>query len=131
MSCSSPSDNPHGYQSRRTIASRAVPGVDFTIARMSFGRRIELTRQIRELGRKLEFLEAGSDFRERLEAAVLAVEIDRLYLRWGLKEVSGLILDGEPATPESLIEKGPEELTREILSAVKAECGLSEEERKN
>ena len=50
---------------------------------------------------------------------------------WGLKEVRGLKLDGEPATPESLAATGPEELFREAVAAVKAECGLTEAERKN
>ena len=54
------------------------------MARISVGRRIELARRIREIGRKVEFLEAGQDPREKLEAAVLAAEIDRVYLEWGL-----------------------------------------------
>ena len=33
---------------------------------------------------RLEFLEAGTDVREKLEAAVVAAEIDRAYLEWGL-----------------------------------------------
>jgi len=68
---------------------------------------------------------------EKLEAAVLAAEIDRVYLGWGLEEIAGLTIDDEPATPESLIDKGPMDLAREILSRVKRECGLSEDERKN
>ncbi len=43
----------------------------------------------------------------------------------------GLELDGAPATPESLAAIGPEELFREAVAAVKAECGLTETERKN
>ena len=39
---------------------------------------------------------------------------------WGLAEVGGLELDGAPATPESLVLRGPEELFREALVAVKA-----------
>jgi hypothetical protein len=46
-------------------------------------------------------------------------------------EVGGLELDGSPASPESLIAQGPEGLFREALEAVKRECGLSDEERKN
>jgi len=45
--------------------------------------------------------------------------------------VGGLELDGSPATPASLASDGPEDLFREALAAVKAECGLTEEERKN
>jgi hypothetical protein len=66
-----------------------------------------------------------------MEAALLASEIDRTYLFWGLKEVIGLELDGLPATPESLAASGSEELFREALAAVKHQCGLSDAERKN
>jgi hypothetical protein len=105
-------------------------GVRFRVARVSVGRRIELARRIREIGRKIEFLEAGDD-REKLEAAVLAGEVDRAYLEWGLEEIEGLTIDGETATPASFIEKGPMGLADEILNRIKAECGLTETERKN
>ena len=58
-------------------------------------------------------------------------EIDRLFLAWGLRSVSGLQLDGAEASPESLAEAGPEELCREALAAVRAQTGLTGEERKN
>lgn len=106
-------------------------GVRFRVTRISVARRIELARRIREIGRKVEFLEAGQDPREKLEAAVLAAEIDRVYLEWGLEEIAGLTIDEEPATPASLIDKGPMDLAREILTRIKRECGLSEDERKN
>ncbi len=119
------------YASTVTIQSKVSEGVTYTIARMSFGRRIELTRRIRELGRKVEFLEAGDDIREELEATLLASEVERLYLEWGLREIGGLQIDGEEATIEALISDGPEGLCKEIVIAIKSECGLSEEERKN
>ena len=111
--------------------AQTCEGVRFRIARVSVARRIELARKIREIGRNVEFLVAGKDPMEKLEAAVLAAEIDRVYLGWGLEEIAGLTIDDEPATPESLIEKGPMDLAREILSRIKRECGLSEDERKN
>ncbi len=98
---------------------------------MSLGRRIELARRIREAGRRIEFLEAGSDVREKLEAAVLQGEIDRVYLEWGLETIEGLEIDGEAATPELLIDRGPANLAAEILRRIRNECGLSESERKN
>lgn len=94
-------------------------------------RRIELARKIREIGRKLEFHEAANDAREKLEAMVLAQEVDRAYLEWGLEAVEGLSIDGEAATPTSLIDRGPAELSAEILARIKSECGLNEDERKN
>jgi hypothetical protein len=106
-------------------------GVRYRIARVSMGRRIELARRIREIGRKLEFLEASTDAREKLEAVVLAGEIDRAYLEWGLEAIEGLAIDGEAATPLTLIEKGPMALAEEVLNRIKSECGLSEHQRKN
>jgi hypothetical protein len=119
------------YESVEWFDSDAIPGVRFAVARMSFGRRVELVRRLREIGRKAEFLEAGTDAREKLDGAVLAGDVDRAYLEWGLAAVEGLSVDGEIATVEGLIDKGPVTLALEILNKVKAECGLSEDERKN
>lgn len=119
------------YESVVWFDSDAVPGVRFAVARMSFGRRVELVRRLREIGRKAEFLEAGTDTREKLESAVLAGDVDRAYLEWGLAEVEGLRIDGEPAGAEALIAKGPVGLALEILARIKDESGLSENERKN
>jgi len=119
------------YASYETIPSKLAPEVTYTVAKISFGRRVELTRRIRELASRREFLEAGEGVDEKMEAALLASEMDRLYLLWGLKEVNGLVLDGVPATPELLASSGPEDLFREALTAVKSQCGLSEAERKN
>lgn len=113
------------------VASEARPGVEFGIARMTFGRRIELMRQVRDLAARLEYFEAGRDAKNEMEASLLGAEIDRLYVRWGLEEIRGLEIDGVPATTQSLIECGPEELFIEALAAIKAECGLTENERKN
>lgn len=122
---------PLAWESRKIVASETRPGVEFVIARMTFGRRIELMRQVRDLATRVEYFEAGREAKNDMEASLLGAEIDRLYLRWGLKEVRGIEIDGAPATAESLIENGPEELFYEALTAVRAECGLTENERKN
>jgi hypothetical protein len=119
------------HESGAWFGSEALPGVRYKVARVSISRRIELARAIREIGRKLEFLEAGSDPREKIEAAVLEAEIDQAYLEWGLAEITGLSIDGDGATPRALIDRGPMALAMEILARIKAECGLSEGERKN
>ncbi len=119
------------WQGRTFVPSLVCPGVEFVIARMSFGRRLELMKRVRELATRAEFFEAGCDARNHMEASLLGGEMDRLYLEWGLEEIRGLELDGAPATPLSLTERGPEALFREALDAVRAECGLNEDERKN
>jgi hypothetical protein len=119
------------YESTRTIEAKTLAGVSFTIRRMSFGRRLELTRRVRELSQRLEFSGAGDDVKDRLDAAVLSAEIDRIYVEWGACQIAGLELDGEQATPAAALELAPEEFAREIVDAIKAECSLSDEERKN
>lgn len=119
------------YQSLEVVKSQLVQGVTFTVAKMSYGRRVELMRRIRELSRRLEFLEAGSDPTDKMDAALLEAEINRVHLTWGLQAVSGLTLDGTDATPDLLAECGPEDLFREALSAVRQQTGLTEAERKN
>lgn len=108
-----------------------MPGVEFVIARMTFGRRMELLKRVRDLAIRLEYFEAGREEKNRLEASLLGAQLDRLYIDWGLEEIRGLELDGAAATPLSLMERGPEDVFKEALAAVKAECGLSEQERKN
>jgi hypothetical protein len=105
--------------------------VAFAIYRISFGRRMELSRRVREISRKAEFLEAGTELHEKIEANILAQEIDAMYLEWGLVRIDGLSIDGEAATVVQLLEKGPEDLAREVVGAIKEQCGLSEAERKN
>ena len=122
----------HGsWVSKKVVESQNRPGVEFVIARMTFGRRIELMRHVRDLAARLEYFEAGRDAKNEMEAGLLGVEIDRLYVRWGLREISGLDLDGVGATPESLAESGPEGLFREAVTLVRRQAGLSVEERKN
>lgn len=118
------------YESSTWWEADALAGVRYRTAKVSVARRIELARRIRDIGRRIEFLEAGGA-QEKLEAAVLSAEIDRAYLEWGLEAVEGLTIDGEAATPQLLVEKGPADLAEEILGRIKAECGLGEEERKN
>ncbi len=119
------------YESVVRRESAAVPGVTYKIRRMSFGARMELSRKIRELSKQVEFLASGPDIRQHLEANVLSHEIDDVFFAWGLVEIEGLTIDGQPATPELLAGKGPDELAREIVDSIRGQCGLSEEERKN
>jgi hypothetical protein len=133
MSCSSPSvdSSNQSYVSSAEFEAACVSGVRYRVARMSFARRLDLVRRVREVAQRIEFLDAGNEARDKIESSVLGAEIDRMYLEWGLQEVVGLTIDGEAATPASLIDRGPEELAREIVGRIRAECHLSEDERKN
>ena len=119
------------YESTKTLESDSSDGVRFTIARMTFGRRIDLMRRVRELSAQHEFESAGVRVEDKLQASLTAAAIDELYLKWGLISLEGLEIDGRPAAPETLILCGPEALCREIVGTIKRECALTEEERKN
>jgi len=108
-----------------------MAGVQFTVLRMSFGRRMELMERVRELARKAEFLAAGTSVDDQMAAALTRAQIDRLYVSWGIRSIAGLKVDGKEATPELLAESGPEELFNEALGLVRRETGLNEAERKN
>ena len=119
------------YESVTVVPSQVAEGVSYTVAKLSFARRMELMRQVRDLARRLEFLQAGQEPAGTMEAALLRAEVDRLFLTWGLRAVSGLAIDGAVATPELLAEAGPENLLREAVAAVRMETGLNANERKN
>jgi hypothetical protein len=124
-------DSAAAWDSRKTVVSERMPGVVLVIARMSFARRLELMTRVRDLAARLEYFDAANDGKNRMEASLLGAQMDRLYLAWGLESVLGLSIDGEAATPEALIERGPEPLVREALVAIRGECGLGESEIKN
>ena len=119
------------YESMIELCSKWAPTVRYRIERMSFGRRLELTREVRGLLTRHEFHAGGESPLDRVEASALGMEIDHLYWNWGLLSVEGLTISGEAATKQSLLANGPEPLVHEILSAIKHECGLTEDERKN
>jgi hypothetical protein len=122
--------NKSSYASVLWFESEAVQGVRYGIRRVSLCQRIELAKKARELSIRHEFLKAG-DASDQLEASLADLLVRKLYIEWGLAEVTGLRVDSEPATVEVLIEKGPEALTDEIIAAIRGQLGLSEEERKN
>ena len=109
------------YESSVAISSQVMPGVRFSIPRMSFARRTELLRGIRDLAAKLPFLASSSEFGEKIEAGLTEQAIEELYVRWGLLSISGLRIDGQEADVDLLIQKGPESLAREIATAIKAQ----------
>lgn len=119
------------YRSTEWREARCMPGVRYEIARISLSRRAEITRRVRTLVAELEYRSAGAELDDRLAAAEAASRVDRAYLEWGLLRVAGLEIDGEPCGVASLVERGPEELSREIAAEIRRQCSLSEDERKN
>lgn len=119
------------YSSETTFESTILPPVRYVLYRMSAARRLDLVGRLGELATQLEMLRASEAVDDRVQAEALRIRIDREYLLWGLKELRGLDVDGVPADAESLFERGPEALTREILGRIRQECELSGEERKN
>lgn len=130
MKFTSPLHKEVSYSSVFWHESRTVQGVRYAIRRVSLLQRLELTKSVKELLLRHEFLMAG-DASDGLEATLADLLVRRLYLEWGLAEIRGFTIDGRPPSVELLIEKGPEALSNEITSAIQAELGLSEEERKN
>lgn len=130
MKCISPLHKPIRHESVLWIRSTVMPGVRYGIRRISLGQRLELTKRAHDLCSRHDFLKAGNA-QEQLEASLSDLLVERLYLEWGLAGLEGLLIDGEPATSDTLIVKGPEVLACEILTSIRAELGLSEDERKN
>ncbi len=124
------SRNDIAYSSLIWFESQASEGVSYAVRRISLSQRIDLTGHVRELMLRYEFLRAG-DPSDDLQANLVELQVQKLYIEWGLREIQGLTIDGEPATVEALIEKGPESLANEIASAIRGQLELSEEERKN
>ncbi len=120
------------YDSCEMLESAVFPGVRVQLRRISFGRRLELARALRTTLERIDQALAAppSDVRDA-EAAALAAEADAACLRWAVEKIEGLEIDSQPATLDSLLARGPEQLVAEILARVRAEIGLSEAERKN
>jgi len=86
---------------------------------------------LRSLVAELECRAAGTSTQDRIEASRLGLETAKVIIEWGLLEMTGICIDGKPATKEDLLERGPEPLCEEIAEAVRARSFLSETERKN
>jgi hypothetical protein len=130
MKSTSPSPKEVSYSSLSWHKSKTIEGVRFAIKRVSLAQRLELNRRVRELTLRHEFLKSGPAA-DQLEAACADLLVRKLYVEWALGDLEGLAIDGQTATIELLIEKGPEELVDEVIAAMQEEIGLSEEERKN
>jgi hypothetical protein len=121
---------PQRFESVRWIESEEVPGVRFSVREPSLGSRIELTQKLHDLTARNEFLAGGREL-QQLELVLAELMVQKALIEWGLVAIDGLRIDGEVPTTHRLIEFGPEKLVAEIAAAIRARCGLTEEERKN
>ncbi len=119
------------YISTKRIESKRIPGVAFRIRRMSLAGRMRMLEEVWETTRKLEFHQAGESLEDQIQVQSISSITEAAYVRWGLEAIENLSIDGQEATPELLLQSGPELLTREVAEAVRAETFLSEDERKN
>src|SRR5258708_35792068 len=108
-----PEIRPTNYTSWFEMEARTIPSVRFRLRRVSFGRRLELARVLSDRLEAITKLSLATESPARAaETALLSAEIDAIHLRWGLAAIEGLEIDGAPATTDSLIEAGPEELVK-------------------
>jgi hypothetical protein len=122
---------PGHYESAVWRESRRRPGVRYEVLRMSLLRRHRLLLELKGLAAKQRFQAAREGVENEIAAAELRGRIDEKTIRAALVRIEGLSIGGAPATVESLLESGPEDLAYEIAEAIADESFLNEEERKN
>jgi hypothetical protein len=138
-------------KSKNTIASKAIPGVSFTVRTLNKIQRarrdlpVMATRQhlaglIREyspLQDTPDRTPAQSARLDLIEAEYSWLQDQEIYpsvIRAGLVSVDGLEIDGQPATADSLIESTGADydlLIEEIYQACASAAGLTATETKN
>jgi hypothetical protein len=118
------------YESLLWLESEVMPGVEFSIRKISLSQRLDLTARIRQLTVQHEFLRAGN-LSDQLEANMAELIVQKLYVEWAVAAVRGLRIDGEAASLGLVLERGPEELVAEMATAIRSHLGLTDEDRKN
>ena len=86
INCQSEHCLPQDFESEAVVESQARPGVRFRIARITFRRRLELMRRVRDLARRdrqRASLAAKLRHARQAEAAAIALDDDvALLARW-------------------------------------------------
>jgi hypothetical protein len=118
------------HQSLLWLESELFPGVEFSIRKVSLAQRIELSARMRELTLKNDFLKAG-ELTDQLQATMADLLVKQLYVEWAVVDLKGLVIDGEPASLQLLLSRGPEALVNEVADAIHKHLELSDVERKN
>ncbi len=134
------------HDTTRRRESESCPGVSFLLRKMTEGRRLEYRAKLREPNAKLrdilreqgKLLEVPADARDHdkimdLQDQYEGLQIEILNpetLKWGVKQIEGLEVDGKTLTLEDWKE-WPSHLFAEILEAVNQESQLNGGEIKN
>jgi hypothetical protein len=134
------------YETTRRQESATFPGVFITLRKMTEGRRTELRRLIAEPNSRLRGImreqaeldklpEDARDMASFLELQdrfdeILMSEVNPAWVRWGVKMVDGLEVDGRTLAVEDFLD-WPSVLFAEVVDLVKTEAELDGAERKN
>jgi hypothetical protein len=143
------------YENTERIESKVAPGVVIVYYKAIEERRIELRRQAADIAakfrslnaevRKLQYEWAKPDIDEptkedlmvrqenvlEQQHTIMITELNPLYLRWGIKAVEGLKVNGvEIKTPDALLH-GPGELYAETIKTIHDRLGLNDDQIKN
>lgn len=135
----------YNFQTTKNYESKTLPGVVVKLRKMTENRRHELqllvaspNQRIRELVAKQRQLASQDTAEATLEILSLSDQIDLIAtkelnpakLKWGIKSISGLMLDDEPATMENVMD-WPSDLIKELLDLIDDGSALNEVEQKN
>ena len=137
---------PHKHETTRRFESELFPGVSVILRKMTEGRRIELRRLINEDNRRIrDILREQADIEKQPDESrnmarwldlqdefngLLIEKVNPIWIKWGVKQVEGLEVDGRALGAEDW-ENWPSALFTEVIDAVKAEAELNGIERKN
>jgi hypothetical protein len=141
------------FNSTETFESTARPGVKFTVRRLNKIQRtkrdagiLEDRVKLSELMAEMRALTDPATTPEEKTRVMLSREyqvldarmgvpmvsvIQPAYIRAGLLSIEGYEIDGKPATAESLIEHGEDDLLEEIYVHCLTLSGLDGEQEKN
>lgn len=96
-----------------------------------------ILEQIVTLARNAVAFEIPAELRDEQQSLTtqITIDIEGSYkpnrVRWGLKSIDGLTIDGQPTTVETLLSDGPRELVSEIYEAVERVSNFTPEQLKN
>jgi len=135
-----------GYNSTSRYDSQTIPGVVFILKKLTEGRRLELRKMLAEPQAKMSLImkelakhnQLPEDQQDASVVSNLSMEFDDVlyerihptWVKWGLKSVEGLVIDGTTLTAENIMDF-PSELFEEILNTVMGGTQLSTDQSKN